>query len=181
MTPQVALCSVIQSTSVPRQQTYVSKRMCVNCVTERYGCQKEMMSSCSLHSDMLMVHVYVCAYAPQAISYATLTCLPICLEHHRYAQSNTTAKTAINAEYTANTSSRICWYHGMFFSRASKYASPCVQAACSIKPTQNHTMFRAYTYFLHCLCDCANTSTMTQCHSCYCSTSRRCAAKDAGL
>ncbi len=130
---------------------------------------------------MLVVHVYVCAHAPQAISYAALTCLPICLEHHRYIQSDTTAKTAITAEQTANTSSKICWYHGMFFSGVSRYASPCVQAACSIKPAQKHTVFRTYTCFLHCLCVCASASTMTQCEPCHSSTSSEVCCRECQL
>ncbi len=111
----------------------------------------------------------MCTYAPQAISYATLTCLPKCLEQQRYIQSDTTPNTAVTAEETANTSSKICWYQGMFFSVVSRYASPCVQAACSIKPAQEHTMFRMYTCFLHCLCICASAATMTQYEPFYCS------------
>ena len=117
---------------------------------------------------MLVVHVYMCTYAPQAISHATLTCLPKCLEHHRYIQSDTTANTAVAAEQTTNTSSKICWYHGMLFSGVSRYASPCVQAACSIKPAKTLTVFTTYAYFLHCLCVCAS---MTQCQPCQSSTS----------
>lgn len=139
------------------------------------------MSSCSLHSNMLVVHVCICTHAPQAMSHATLTCLPKCLEHHRYIQSDTIANTAVTAEQTPNTSSKICWYQGMFFSGVSRYASPCVQAACSIKPAQNHTMFRTYTCFLHCLCVCASAFTTTQCQHCHNSTSLKCAAVNARL
>lgn len=133
-------CTVVITTETNGHLTLLT-HMFYGAATPRTCC-KQFKNRCTLcqknnhddndHELALFCHLSQCQ--------SNFACLCTCIEQYLMTSTANTARPAVIIANTAITSRRSCWCQCMLFIGLSKYASPLVHAACSIRPAYKHAL-----------------------------------------